>query len=79
MKSTPKPVDAIYELSEKAKAAEILIQERITQIKRKIVSVRFNTTEIKFGYILTHPSGKTILYEILERVWFQFRSIESNL
>jgi tRNA(Ile)-lysidine synthase len=66
----PKAGDAIFELSEKAKAAEILIQERISQIKRKIVSVRFNTVEIKFGYILTHPSGKTILYEILKEYGF---------
>jgi tRNA(Ile)-lysidine synthase len=78
----PKAVDAIYDLSERAKAAEILIQERMLQIKRKIVLHRLNTVEVKYGYILAHPAGKTILYEIIKEFGFnaeQSKAIYENL
>lgn len=60
----------LYELSQKANEADILMQERLSQIKRKIVSQKHETIEIKIGYLLQHASGSTILYEILKEYNF---------
>jgi tRNA(Ile)-lysidine synthase len=66
----PKAVEAISGLSRKAAEAELLMQERIEQIRRKILHRTERYVELKFGYILQHAAGRTILFELLREFRF---------
>ena len=84
-KVNDKAVDHLFDLSQKANEAEFLLQERMVQIKRKIIFQKQETIEVKFGYVLNHASGKTILYEILKDFGFNsdqalaiYNSLESQ-
>ncbi|MCP4122714.1 MAG: tRNA lysidine(34) synthetase TilS [Bacteroidetes bacterium] len=61
----PEAVSAIHAMAARTHEAEILMEERMTQIRKRILVHRYDAVEIKFGYVLQHASGKTILYEIL--------------
>ena len=66
----PKVIEAIDGLSHKVAEAEILMSERLKQIRSKILFEHQDTFELKFGYVLQHGSGRTILYEILRDFGF---------
>ena len=64
----PKTVHHLASLGQKAKEAQLLLEERIAQIRKRLVIKRINGTEIKFLYIAQHPAGATILYELLKKI-----------
>lgn len=78
----PAVISAIDGLSRKVADAEILMEERLTQIRKRIVHVSAHHAELKYGYVLRHPAGRTILYEILKAYGFnesQAASVYSSL
>lgn len=61
---------------------EALLEERLAQIKKRILVQRLDTIEVKLGLIKTHAAGNTILFSVLKDFGFnanQSQEIFENL
>lgn len=72
----PKVIDALDMMSSHGRDADMLIQEQIGIVRRRVTKWEDDILEIKFNFIRKHPAGRTILFEILHP--FGFNRIQSE-
>jgi len=70
-------VEAIHALTERIRDTECLVDERIGQIKKRIIVMHGNVVELKYGFIQQHDGGKTILFELLREYGFNGDQVAS--